>query len=546
MYFIDSANALILTQTRDDVLHIVAGNGIPGFSGDGGSAEAASIFGASLAVDNTGSIYFADYTHHVVRQISPSGVIKTIAGTGQSGYTGDGGPAVQAKLNQPRAVAVDSSGNVFIATQTAGGVQCVRRVSPSGMISTFAGGGTTTLDGVAAMSFILPFALNALAVSQTGELFVGAGTQVFKVAGNGTITTVAGNGTVGVAGDGGPALKAQFYSINGVYVDSAGNVYVSDFSCRVRRVSTSGIINTIAGTGFCSGFSGDGGPATQASLDVPGKVALDASGNLYLPDVFNSRVRRVDTKGIITTIAGNGRFRYGGDGGPAANAYLNKPTALAIGPDGSLFFADASSRVRKVDPRGNISTVIESSDQLNIKGAVSGIGVDPLGNLYIGSSLGRIWRILATGVVELFAGNGCGGSGCALGDGGPALQAAIAGPTSFAFDAVGNVYFADPGNIRRIRKVDRNGIVTTVAGNGTATYPGDGGKATAAGFGLPSAIAFDSSGNLLVADQTLFKLRWVSTDGTIHTEAAYNILGQPTSVAIDGLGQIYVRDGYKV
>ena len=175
LYFIDGDNALIFTQTSDGVVHIVAGNGVPGLSGDGGPATAASIAGYSMAIDIAGYIYFADWQHNVVREVSPSGAIKTIAGTGQSGFSGDGGPALLAQLYEPRGVAVDPEGNVFISTLGANYALLVRRISPSGVITTFAGGGTTYTDGLPATSVQLSGQPGPLATGPSGEVFLASG-----------------------------------------------------------------------------------------------------------------------------------------------------------------------------------------------------------------------------------------------------------------------------------------------------------------------------------------------------------------------------------
>src|ERR1051326_5130759 len=243
------------------------------------------------------------------------------------------------------------------------------------------------------------------------------------------ITTVAGNGTAGYSGDGGSATSAQLNAPFSIAVDSAGNIYIAEWSNnRVRKVSTSGTITTFAGTG-AGGFGGDGGPATDAALNSPEGVAVDAAGNVYIADAFNNRIRKVDPSGIITTIAGNGNPGYTGDG-PALSAGLNDPSGVAVDKNGNVYVADNSNhRIRKISG-GTISTI---------------------------------------------AGTGVGGFS---GDGGPATKAQVFNPTHLTIDGAGNLYIADYSN-NRVRKIDTSGTITTIAGTTTPTnqggYSGDGG-----------------------------------------------------------------------
>ena len=326
-------------------------------------------------------------------------------GNGSQGYSGDGGAATNAALYIPAAVAVDSSGNIFIADH---GNQRIRKVDVSGLI-----------------------------------------------------TTVAGNGMAGYSGNGGAATNATLDDPLGIAVDMGGNIFFTNpGSDSVQKVGLNGIITTVAGNCCGSSFSGDGGAATNARLSGPIGVAVDASGNLFIADSPNHRIRKVNAKGIISTVAGNGAPVYSGDGGAATNASLNNPYGVAVDALGNLFVADqGNQRIRKVDVNGIITTV---------------------------------------------AGNG---TADYSGDGGPATNAGLY-PFGVAVDTSGNLFIADHLN-QRIRKVDRNGIITTVAGNGKittrqsntfGTYSGDGGLATNAGLSNPVGVAVDSSGNLFIAD----------------------------------------------
>ena len=287
----------------------------------------------------------------------------------------------------------------------------------------------------------------------------------------GTITTVAGNGTAGFSGDGGLATNAGLAYPSSVAVDTAGNFSIADLlNQRVRRVdAATGIITTVAGNGSF-GFSGDGGLATNASLAFPSSVAVDAAGNVFIADVSNQRIRRVDAAtGIITTVAGNGTFGFSGDGGLAIDASLNDPIGVAVDSAGNLFIADTfNQRIRRVDA--------------------------------------------ATGIITTVAGNGTFGFS---GDGGLATDASLSRPTAAALDSAGNLFIADQSN-QRVRRVDAaTGIMTTVAGDGTFGYAGDGGLATDACLKNPAGVAVDSAGNLFIADQSNHRIRHVEGSGTV-------------------------------
>src|SRR5712691_1466420 len=270
------------------------------------------------------------------------------------------------------------------------------------------------------------------------------------VTGSDTIITIAGTGVAGFSGDGGQATSTQLNYPLGVNDDTQGNVFVADTSNnRVRKIS-GGIITTIAGTGT-AGFAGDGGQATSAQVNVPGGVAVDAQGNVYIADENNQRVRKISTAGIITTVAGNGVAGYLGDGGQATSAELNFPHGVAVDAQGNVFIVDTSNnRVRVVNTAGIITTV---------------------------------------------AGNGTAGFS---GDGGQATSAELNFPRQVAVDAQGNLYIADTFN-HRVRKVSA-GVITTFAGTGVAGFSGDGGAATSAQLNFPRGVALDATGNLYISE----------------------------------------------
>ena len=287
------------------------------FSGDGGPATDAPLgFLSGVTVDAAGNVFATDQENHLVVKISPGGVLTVVAGNGFAGYSGDGGQATSASLFSPLDITVDSAGNLFIADRDN---HLVRKVGTDGIITTVAGVGLPDFfgdDGPAIFAAL--DGPTSVAVDAAGNIFIADRNNnlVRKVSTDGIITTVVGNGDFSFAGDGGLATDAAL-DPQGVAVDASGNLYVADnVNARIRMINTSGIISTVAGTGE-KGFSGDDGPATSAALDIPNDVTVDGAGNLFIADLLNDRIRKVDTNGIITTVAGNGVDSFAGDGGPA-------------------------------------------------------------------------------------------------------------------------------------------------------------------------------------------------------------------------------------
>ncbi len=334
--FILSAFVTLALCSAQGVITTVAGNGTLGYSGDNGPATSAKLdIPSDMAIDSAGNVYIVDRGNNVVRKVDPSGVITTFAGNGTMGYAGDGGPATAAELFLPVTIAVDSSNNVYIGDMGSNGI---RKVSTSGTISTF-----VTFEEASGLAF-----------DSSGNLYVTDHNNfIYKLSPSGTRTTNVNAGN-GFAGDGGPALTAKINFPNGIAVDKAGNIYFADSgNNRIRKIDTSGIITTVAGSGS-PGFTGDGGPATAAKLgigltDTTQGVAVDSAGNLYFTDNQNNRVRKVDTTGIITTVAGNGNLLNLGDGGPPASAGLTQPNSVKFDSAGNLYIADTNhNRIRKV------------------------------------------------------------------------------------------------------------------------------------------------------------------------------------------------------
>ena len=480
-----SLQALVASPVTAQTVETVAG----GFVGDGGAAtEASFVLPEFVVQDPSGNVYISDLFAHRIRKVTPAGIISTYAGTGISGYSGDGGPATSAMLRGPTGLTIDSAGNLIIADQ---GNERVRQIDTSGII-----------------------------------------------------TTIAGNGVAGYSGDGGPATEASLNGPWGVTLDAAGNLYITDILNQVvREVDTPGIITTFAGNGV-AGYSGDGGPATEASLNFPRGMVLDTTGNLYIADTFNHRVRIVNTAGNINTFAGNGNIGFSGDGGLATSARIGNPRGLAF-LGGALYISNAgSARIRAVTlTTGIINTFAGSFFGFDGDGhallstqffAPTGLWFDASGNLLVVDSFNGRLRELAGGVATTTAGG-------FIGDAGPATLASLVGPANIAFDTAGNYYIADTtGN--RIRKVNTMGQISTVAGTGVSGYTGDGGPAIFATLFFPEGVAADSTGNIFIADNFNGVIRKVDTTGTITTFAADPNFFDLASLAVDPSGNLYSVD----
>jgi uncharacterized protein (TIGR03437 family) len=332
----------------------LAGTGSSGYSGDSGAATAAQLsIPYGIGITSGSAVVISDQGNRRIRQVGADGTISTVAGTGTSGSSGDGGTATSADLNAPTGVAVDSTGTVYFADS---GNHVVRKFTVSGTISTVAGqvspGAGFAGDGGAATSAELDTPIG-VAVDSAGNLYIcdTFNNRVRKVGKDGNITTFAGDGAAAGDGDGGPATNAALQAPSGVAVDGNGNVYIADTgNNRIRKVTPDGNISTIAGNG-AAGYSGDLGSATAASLYSPEGVAVDSAGYVYIADTWNSRIRRVSPNGVILTIAGNGRFAYGGDGGEATSASLSFPRGIAVDAGGKVYFADTQNNsVRVLTP----------------------------------------------------------------------------------------------------------------------------------------------------------------------------------------------------
>jgi plastocyanin/sugar lactone lactonase YvrE len=516
VYVADTLNCRVRRVGGDGLVALVAGSGSCRASGDGGPALQAGLSPWGLAFDEAGDLYVADVFNCRVRKIDAAGVITTVAGADGCGFAGDGGPAEASRLSFPRDVAVGAGGALYVADSE----NCrVRRIR-DGLIDTIAGSGRC--------DDLRPWAVaaggNALLIADRDAC------RVWRLDDSGALRPFAGTGACGYGGDGGPATRASLNAPGDLAAGQDGAVYVAETgSCRVRRIEPSGTIDTVAGSGACAP-GGDGGAATAAGAWHPMGLETAPDGSWFFSELDTCRVRRIDAGGVIWTIAGTGRCGYDGDGGPAVQASLGDVGGLARGPDGSLYVADGHNcRVRQIDSRGEIHTVAGNgrcdfggdggpATAAGI-GYVSDVALDGRGGLLIASPFHcRVRRVdLATGVIETVAGSGH----CEFaGERSSALEAGI-NPWGVAPGPDGSVYVADGSNCR-VRRVER-GRLATIAGGATCGYAGDGGPATAAQLFRPQDIAVDREGNVYVADLRAFAVRKIDTEGTISTVAGVGI-----------------------
>lgn len=563
-----------LSPARAQVINTIAGNVQGGYAGDNnivGLSQLNSPY--AVCMDTAGNLYIADQQNYRIRKVSKAtGNITTVAGNGTNGSAGDGGPATSAQLTLPTGVAVDKAGNIFIADQ---GNNRIRKVSiATGNISTFAGTGTSgyTGDGGAATLATLntPY---AVCLDTAGNVYVGdvGNSVVRKISkATGNISTVVGNGTYGNSGDGGAATFAKIGSPRAVFVDAAGNIYVPDANNDViRKVTAStGIISTIAGTGV-TGYSGDGGPATAAKICAPIGISVDGSGNIFFADNCNGTIRKITAStGKISTVCGNGQPGYAGDYGPATAGMLYYPDGICMDATGNIYIADnGNERVRMISASSGIITTVAgfaqggyggdgTSASLSMLNDPQAVAVDTAGNIYIAEwQNNRIRKITkSTGNINTVAGIGTGGFS---GDGGPALTAQLFNPTGVAVDKAGNIYISDLNNYR-IRKVAKStGIITTIAGTGVGGYSGDGGAASSAKINDPYGMCLDTAGNLYFADNGNNVVRKISkATGNISTVAGSGLSGYsgnggaatlatlnyPVGVYVDAGGNVFIAE----
>ena len=635
--------------SNQNIITTFAGTGIPGRSGDGGAAISAQLnYPSGVSVDISGNVYIVDEDNNKIRMVTKAGIITTIAGTGANGNGGDGGAATSAQLMDPSGVSVDISGNVYIVDAFNHKIRMVNSLS---IINTFAGTGTAGDSGDSGLATIAQLNNpNGVSVDISGNVFIAdtGNNKIRMVTSKGIITTIAGTGIWGNGGDGGLAIAAQLNQPYAVSVDISGNVYIADQNNnKIRMVTSIGIITTIAGTG-AYGDSGDGGAATSATLGYPTGVSVDISGNVYIADNGNSKIRMVTSAGIITTIAGTGGWGSSGDGGAATSAQFYYPYGVSVDISGNVYIADYfDNKIRMIGPRGRVfsrptgqpseqpsarpsllptsqpstqpsnepsgqpssqpstrpmacpssyptaqpsSQPSEQPSQQpsarpesqppsnqNIITTIAGTGtagnsgdggaaiaaqlnqpwdvsVDISGNVYIADGNNKIRRVTRAGIITTIAGTGDGGSD---GDGDAATSAQLGGPSGVSVDISGNVYIADTGN-HKIRMVTSTGIITTIAGTGMWGNSGDIGAATSVQLYFPSGVSVDISGNVYIADSSNNKIRMVNSNGIITTIAGTGTPGysgdggvatsaqlyNPIGVSVGISGNVYIADTY--
>ena len=509
--------------------------------GDGGSAVAAQVAQPEgIVVDPAGNLYIADAANHRVRKVTPAGVISTVAGNGHPGFSGDNGPASAAQLNQPYDLALDAAGNLYIADY---GNQRVRAVGTNGNITTVAGNGSSgsNADGGPATGALLLGPRN-VATDAAGNLYISDfdGHRVRQVAPDGTIGTAAGIGVAGFSGDGGPATAAQLAFPAGLALDGAGNLYIVDSgNVRIRKVAAgAGTIGTVC---------------TEQSFGMPNillaGLAANAAGNLYIPESGNSFVWQLTPAGVLTRVAGAaGSGGYTGDGLPALQTALSTPVEVTLDAAGDLYISE-TQRVRCVTAATGIINTVAGTGTFGFAGdggsALSAVLNMPTGlalsngSLYIADQDNQRVRQIANGTISTVAGDGVPSY---AGDGLPAVSASLDGPNGLAFDTSGNLYIADTHG-DRVRRVDLTGIITTFAGNGIASgYGGEGDPATLTPLNSPQGVVADLAGNVYISDTNHNRVIQVDTADNIHTVA-----GTGTAGASGGggttLGELYGPTG---
>ncbi|MFN8207892.1 MAG: T9SS type A sorting domain-containing protein [Bacteroidales bacterium] len=547
-----------------------AGNGTIGSSGDGGLALNANLnMPQGLAFDAQMNLYLADESNHRIRKISRStGIITTVAGNGTSGFSGDGSPAVNASLSAPADVAIDGAGNIYIADA---GNKRIRRVDHlTGNISTIAGngnyGGTGDNGPAVNATFMAPV---ELVCDTAGDVFLAdfEDNRVRRIdVSSGIIRAFAGTGSYGYSGDGGLAVTAAMARPSALAFDKDWNLNIADFANRrIRKVEAStGTISTYAGTGKFGW--GNNIPARKAVFSGPWGVVPDNKGNMFIADESGQRICKLDlATELLTEIAGDGSQGYNGDGIQALTARLNGPTGLALDTAGNLFIADKyNHRIRKLNLATGIISTIAGTGASGFSGDSSLATIAKLSqpaflafdkdwNLLIADKDNhRIRKInMQTGKIYTVAGNGVAGY---QGDGGPGIQASLNSPHGIVVDNNNQLYISDRNN-HVIRKWDPvSKTISTIAGNGTAGFSGDGGPASTAQLNLPAGVALDRDGNLLIADYQNNRMRKVDLQsGIISTLAGFGgriyprenilayetMLDQVAGVSVDTSGIIY-------
>jgi uncharacterized protein (TIGR03437 family) len=556
LYFADQTRHRIFRVETDGTVSLVAGTGTRGFAGDTGLAAAAQLstpLHVTVGTDKT--LYFFDSGNNRIRSVDSSGTIRTVAGNGQTGDPTSGALAANGPMTKLLDLAVDGAGNLYALREGSilSGTALWRIEKTTGVVRLWAGGNTNwvsitngmqangaQLKGLASVA-VESDGTAYLAWYQGGTYSVGYVNQVLRVTPAGLLSVVAGSGPIGYSGDGSAALQAKLARPNSITTDRQGSVYLLDH-LMVRKIDSKGVITTIGGTPSGPAM-GEDGPVSAAQLMDFTTIKTGPGGLLYFAEYFTSTVWKIDAAGYLRRVAGNGIRGFGGDGGPARSAMLDWPEALCFDPQGNLFiFDNGNERIRKVTPAGTISTVVGGATtnvQTDPTNPVLGtqIGdsspwgctVDPQGNLiYTDFTWNGVYRLDSAGMVKRIVGVG-GWQGEYGGDGGAATVAKLSEPRGLAYDSKGNLYIADYLN-HRVRKVNSAGTISTFAGTGTGGFSGDGGPATSAQLNGPFELAIDAQDNLFVFELTGRRVRRVTADGTISTIAGGGTLFGPSGI----------------
>jgi hypothetical protein len=563
---VDTAGNVYVADGGDHTIRKVGAGGVvttlAGMSGQAGSSDGSGsgalfLYPYAVAIDASGNVYVADSGNNNVRKVTAGGSVSTLAGN--AGLTGSAdGTGSAALFDQPQGIAVDAAGNVYVSDTNN---STIRKITAAGVVTTLAGaaGQTGSSDGTGASArFSYPF---GLAVDAVGNIYVADfdNSTVRKVTPGGAVSTLAGSAGVSGTADG-QGGAAQFNHPEAVSVDAAGNVYVIDTSNQtLREITAVGSVSTLAGTPGIGGRADGTGPA--ASFFYPGGVASTGSGTVYVADTGNHTIRAMDSPGVVTTLAGAAGVE-GSANGTGSQALFAYPCGVASGGSGNLYIADTNNNaIREVTTAGVVTTIAGSagppgsadgSGGAALFNGPTGVAADGNGNVYVADTgNSTIRKIAAGGAVTTFAGV----AGVAGSSDGTGPSARFNAPLGVAVDNVGNVYVADTNN-NTIRKITAGGTVTTLAGTAGQTGSGDGAGGSAR-FNGPYAVAVDASGNVYVADHTNGTIRKIDTSDTVSTLAGTaGQLGftdgtgfaakfnQPSALAVDGSGFVYVADTY--
>jgi len=539
VYIADTNNGAIRKITPAGVVTTLAGGNGQGYA-DGTGAAAKFHEPHGIALDTSGNIYVADYENNVVRKVTPAGVVTTLAGLADTPGSAEGQGSA-ARFMSLHGIAVDSSGNIYVAD---GGNRSVRKITPSGLVTTFVGGGTSGQFGDP----------RGLAFDASGNLYVTdySAHIILKVTPAGVVSKVAGTSPTAGSIDG--TTAALFNAPSGIAIDSANNLYIADTGNNtIRKISSTGTVTTPAGlAGRSSSVDGKG---TAARFEEPYSVATDGT-YVYVADHTDHSIRKISSDGTVTTLAGKaGSFGTADGSGSGARFYA--PTGIAADSAGTVYVADTgNSTIRKISSAGVVTTlagIAGSKGSTDGTGAAarfaapSGVAVDSTGNLFVvDSEAATLRKITPAGLVTTFAGSAY-ANGFTNGTG---TAARFSIPFDVTVDSGGNLYVVDRNN-HAIRKVTSSGVVTTLAGSGTMGYAN--GNGSAAMFHFPSGLTVDSAGNVYVADTDNQVIRKISPTGDVTTVAGGSIgsadgVGTAASfynlkdVAVDASGNIYVAD----